>query len=299
MKNAKKIFQTLLIINSIQLAVGLCVWGYMSKSSIVEGQYFVFAAMGLMILSCMITLAGLYMAQKSSDNRFEESIRDLEELNTTLRAQRHDYLNHFQVIYGLMELEEYEEARKYLEPVFKDIMKAGRALKTAQPAVNALLQEKWKTAEDHGIEVYLEVRSDLSRLPIEAWNLCKVLANIIDNAIYALNSQQGTYIAAQESDEQTEEQAITAEKSWLPQLQIQITEEQERYYFAIANNGPMIPTELQEKIFRQGVTTKQEEGHGMGLYIVDRIVKEAGGKLDLQSSEERTVFHVVLPKKGQ
>ena len=37
----------------------------------------------------------------------------------------------------------------------------------------------------------------------------------------------------------------------------------------------------------------------MGLFIVDRIVKEAGGMLDLQSSEERTVFHVVLPKKGQ
>ena len=282
MKNTKKIVKTLFIINAIQLAVGLCIWGYMSKIISKGAGSIIFAAIGLMLLSSMITLVGLYLALKSSDNRFEESIRDLEELNTTLRAQRHDYLNHFQVIYGLMELEEYEEARKYLEPVFQDIMKAGRALKTSQPAVNALLQAKWKTAEDAGIEVYLEVRSDLSRLPVEAWNLCKVLANIIDNAIYVLR--------------QTKESGGLEISSRTPKLHIQITEEQEKYYFSISNNGPMIPVDMQEKIFRQGVTTKPGDGHGMGLFIAERIVREAGGKMELQSSPERTVFHVVLPK---
>ncbi len=259
MKNTKQIVQILLIINAIQLAVGLCIWGYLSKTTMESGEYIIFIAMGLMLLSSLVTLAGLYMALRNKDNQFVECLQDLEELNTTLRAQRHDYLNHFQVIYGLMELEEYEEARKYLSPVFKDIMKAGRALKTAQPAVNALLQAKWQAAEEQGIEVYLEVRSDLRQLPMEAWNLCKILANIIDNAIYVLKGQAGEAQPeeAQSREAQAGEKHMEASDS--SKLWLQITEEQDKYYFTIANNGPMIPIPMQEKIFRQGVTTKQGE----------------------------------------
>ena len=69
-------------------------------------------------------------------------MKNLENLNLKLRAQRHDYMNHLQVIYGLLELGEYEDAREYMEPVFKDITRVTRAMKTSQPAVNALLQAK-------------------------------------------------------------------------------------------------------------------------------------------------------------
>ena len=51
------------------------------------------------------------------------SYRDLERLNSDLRAQRHDYLNHLQVVYGLMELEEYDELKTYLAPIYKGMMK--------------------------------------------------------------------------------------------------------------------------------------------------------------------------------
>lgn len=277
MKQTKKIIRILFIINVLQLAVGLCTWGYLAKISAEDSNYILLLTMGLILLSSMMILAGLYLALRDSDNRMEESIHNLEELNTTLRVQRHDYLNHFQVIYGLMEMEEYEEARKYLEPVFKDICKVGKVLKTAQPAVNALLQAKMKTAEDNGIEMYLEIRSDLSRIPMEGWNLCKVLSNIIDNGIRALS---------EESDNSCKKE------KW---LRIQISEENAQYYICISNNGPQITEEVQAHIFRQGFSTKKEEGHGMGLYIVSQIVEQAGGHISVQSSPEHTAFHIMLP----
>lgn len=82
-------------------------------------------------------------------------MKNLENQNSKLREQRHDYLNQLQIVYGLLELEEYTEARDYLDPVFKDIMKVNRALKTSQPAVNALLQAKMDEAESQDIDFVL------------------------------------------------------------------------------------------------------------------------------------------------
>jgi sensor histidine kinase regulating citrate/malate metabolism len=173
-----------------------------------------------------------------------------------------------------MELKEYEEAKNYLDPVFKDIMKVSKALKTAQPAVNALLQAKLQAAEKNNIDMYLEVRSDLKNIAIEPWNLCKVLANIIDNAINALAE-------------------IPREKN----LYLEIGETKENYTFEIYNNGPQIPENQLEDIFEQGFTTKKEQGHGIGLFIVSRIVKEAGGTVSVTSTPERTCFTIEIPKK--
>lgn len=290
--NTKKIVRTLLIINALQLSTGLLAWSYIGKVSLEENDYFEFFIMGMLLLTSMIILVGLYLAWRSNDNQFEETLHDLESLNMTLRAQRHDYLNHFQVIYGLMELGEYEEARKYLEPVFKEINKVGKVLKTAQPAVNALLQAKLETAEKAGIEVYLDIHSDLKELPMEAWNLCKILANVIDNAIRALTERAAETLA---KEAQTTE-GSTAAIQQPPRMKIAISEEANAYYFTITDNGPEIPEGIRRNIYAPGVTTRKEEGHGMGLYIVKRILQEAGGKIEFQTTPENTSFYIMLPR---
>ena len=63
------------------------------------------------------------------------------------------------------------------------------------------------------------------------------------------------------------------------------------------NNGPKIPEEIRDSIFKKGFTTKKEEGHGMGLAIVSEIVNKAKGKIELKSDEEETVFTVSFGKE--
>ena len=41
----------------------------------------------------------------------EEALSMLEQQQATLRAQRHDFMNHIQVVYSLLELEEYGAAK--------------------------------------------------------------------------------------------------------------------------------------------------------------------------------------------
>ena len=226
------------------------------------------------LLLCIVVMLKLLYKLKYSYDALEESYRNLEQLNSTLRAQRHDYLNHLQVVYGMMELEEYEELHQYLEPVYKDMMKTGKALKTSKPAINALLKAKMGEAEGKGIDVYVEVKSDLKELHVADWEVCKVLSNLIDNGMTALEPTEG-------------------EKK----LQIDITETKEAYVFSIANNGPMIPEAQQEHIFKQGFTTKSGEGHGMGLYIVTTVLKENKGSISLTSNKNETTFVVEFKKR--
>ena len=49
--------------------------------------------------------------------------------------------------------------RSYIEQVYGDIQKVGRALKTAVPALNALLAAKLSDCDARGIQMRLDIRS--------------------------------------------------------------------------------------------------------------------------------------------
>jgi signal transduction histidine kinase len=66
---------------------------------------------------------------------------------------------------------------------------------------------------------------------------------------------------------------------------------------SVTDNGPGIPAEILPKIFQPYFTTKgAKQGTGLGLNIVQRLVKEAKGALQVQSRiGEGTTFTLYLP----
>lgn len=205
----------------------------------------------------------------------DQTIEAMSNLNITLRTQRHDFLNHLQVVYSLIEMEEYGEANEYIEQVYGRITAISRVMKTAVPAVNALLQVKAAACEQARVRMTLEITSKWETLEntMPAWEMCKVLSNLIDNAIDAMEKQ-------------------AAKKR---QLTISLTENLRQYCFCVSNSGTPIPEDMQESIFQPGITTKGE-GHGMGLYIVRKTIRGRGGDITLESNAERTAFSGYVPK---
>lgn len=71
---------------------------------------------------------------------------------------------------------------------------------------------------------------------------------------------------------------------------------------AIHNEGKVIPREEVSQMFepmRRGAGNDRDRRHlGLGLYIVDRIVKAHGGTVDVESSHAGTTFTVCLPRKA-
>lgn len=272
--SVRKLSRMLFLVNGLQFLVGVGILLGLHMDVIGQSEAVLDLSVALVLLSSLLSIAGLLSVTRYQNLSYAESMENLEGLNTKLREQRHDYLNQLQVVYGLLELEEYEEARNYLQPVFKDLMKVSRALRTSQPAVNALLQAKMEEAERQGIDFYLEVGTQLANLETEPWELCKILANLIDNAVTAVAGQEGER-----------------------RVMLRIGEIGSAYCFLVQNNGPQIPKEQQKLIFSRGYTTKKGEGHGMGLAIVSAALKEAGGRIEVESSEEETTFAVTLPKR--
>jgi len=201
----------------------------------------------------------------------DETVTQMTDLNHALRAQRHDFLNHLQVVYSLIEMGEYEEANRYIEQVYGDIQQVSKALKTACAPVNALLRAKMAEAEQKNVKVELTVHAAWDDLPIPAWEMCRVLSNLIDNALDAM--------------------ADTAS----PTLWIELNEDVRGYSFTVKNNGPAIPPEKQSAIFEAGVSGKGE-GRGMGLYIARETLRQAGGDLTVQSDDSLTAFTGQVPR---
>ena len=227
----------------------------------------------LPLLSSCVTILNLapVIRQNRDAEMLSQALESLEKLNHAQRAQRHDFLNHLQVVYSLIEMDDYAEAHDYIERIYADIQRTTGSVRTAHPAVNAIMQAKLSSAQNRGVAVTLNVTTRLEHLPIEAWELCRVIGNIVDNALTAMEGQ--------------------ADK----RLSVTFSEDLKNYRFTFENNGPAIEPSLWQRIFEPGFSTNSGE-RGMGLAICRDIFRDAGGALQVFSDASRTVFEGTLPK---
>jgi signal transduction histidine kinase len=63
---------------------------------------------------------------------------------------------------------------------------------------------------------------------------------------------------------------------------------------SVADTGPGIPKELQDRVFHPFFTTERN-GTGLGLAIAKRVVTAHKGNIWLESFPVGTVFHVQIP----
>ncbi len=202
------------------------------------------------------------------------SYENVKKLNLTLKAQRHDFINHIQVIYSLLQLNKKEEAQRYIIDLYSEIKNINSIIKTENAILNALLQSKIKKAEDYGIDISFEIDSDLERIKLKDWELSAILSNIIDNAIDACKDLP-------------EEMRI---------IEIDVFDDDIYHVFSVNNKGPVIDKNQIDEIFKPGFTTKGKGGNGLGLYIVDNIISKHGGTITVESNQrEGTTFKVRLP----
>ena len=82
------------------------------------------------------------------------------------------------------------------------------------------------------------------------------------------------------------------------QINIRVNRNKQLLIIEVTDNGPGIPTEMQEDIFVPFFTTKSS-GTGIGLSLSRQIIQMHGGNLSVQSIPyTETCFRIVLPTKS-
>jgi len=262
-----------IVINAVQIAAvwALAVTLMLSNTHDIQ-DVFILVVAALVSLGAALDIREAVAARRKSEeaDALGDMVGQMDELNRALRAQRHDFLNHLQVVYSLIEMEEYQEAGDYIEKIYGDMQSVSKALRTDSPAINALLRAKLAECESAGILTEVDTAGSWKSLPMPVWEFCRVLSNLMDNAMDALEH--------------------TANSS----LRVMLREDTHGYAFSVANNGPVIPEQDLRHIFEPGVSS-HGEGRGMGLYIVRRTLQKYGGEIHVTSEEGRTIFSGLVP----
>jgi PAS domain S-box-containing protein len=123
--------------------------------------------------------------------------------------------------------------------------------------------------DNRGLNLHTRLARQLPATPIDPTQIQQVLVNLIKNALQAM-TKGGT-------------------------LTLQTGEGTEGVWVSVADTGGGIPQEQINRIFEPFYTTKKK-GTGLGLMIVQRIVRAHGGRIELESQVGRgTTFRILLP----
>jgi two-component system, NtrC family, sensor kinase len=132
----------------------------------------------------------------------------------------------------------------------------------------------------HRLGISIQVECQYGQLPLVQCcpaQLNQVFMHVLNNAIDVLKQ-----------DEHQSEKKILVMTKVLENNRVQIQ---------IQDNGPGIPSEIQEKIFDPFFTTKPvDEGRGLGLSVSYRIIQEHLGQINVVSSSgQGACFMIELP----
>ncbi len=96
-----------------------------------------------------------------------------------ISLQRHDFLNHFQVISGLLQMNRGEQAREYLNNAAREITRLSRVVHLKAPETAAAILLAHYGAAERGINVEYTIETDLEGCTVPSEQLAQALEAIL------------------------------------------------------------------------------------------------------------------------
>jgi len=274
------------IIAILGLAVILIVLGFyyqyylQGEIPAIDQNFIIYSILLLILTAVMLSLTLtqklLFIAKQEKLFELQQyHIEQLQEMNKIIKTQRHDFVNHLQTVYGLMQLGEVEEAQSFIRELYTEVQISGEVLRLAIPELSALLLVKTGLATSRNISFRIEVRSDLSHLKVRPFDLVLIMGNLINNALEAV------------------ENLTAAERN----IQLQVFENS-RFFIIQTRNPGFIPPNLRNMIFTPGFSTKSDStDRGLGLASIKHLTETYKGFVVVSSHLHKgTCFTVGFPK---
>lgn len=123
-----------------------------------------------------------YMLINHNQKNQIDAYRDMKEVYDRQRKKMHDYKNQLGTIQTLIKGKDIKSALIFTEKLTESISVDMSAINTNHPVVNAVLNQKYYSAQEKKISMILKV-GDLHEIRLKEEEIVILLANLIDNAI--------------------------------------------------------------------------------------------------------------------
>ena len=195
-----------------------------------------------------------------------------------LRIMRHEQLNRMTTLSGLLHMGHYDEAIRYIQAQSEHAQELLDFISSRfrSPTLCGLLLGKATRAYEKGVELSFDPACRIDR-PLSSLmesELISIIGNLLDNAIEA------------------------TQRAELPHepVEVLIQLNARELMIEVADRGVGIRPDIRERIFERGVTTKTRGDHGIGLYLIEHYVTQAGGTIEVADNTPRgTIFTLFIP----
>lgn len=181
--------------------------------------------------------------------------KTLQILHDNIRAFKHDFSNIIAGIGGYVETEDIVGLKKYYKQLLQDCGQVNNLSSLNpdtinNPAVYAILANKYYKADNHGIKIYLECFIDFNNLNMDIYEFTRILGILMDNSIEAASECANKLI----------------------NVTIRNDVRRNRQLLIIENTYKDKNIDI-DKIYEKGFSTKPNNS-GLGLWEVDNILKK-------------------------
>lgn len=191
-----------------------------------------------------------------------------------LELIKHDFKNQLQIVYELLESNDYNNkisAREMVDSLSEDMNKLKGINFCKNSLVNTVLAVKKSHADEFGIDTSIQVNIP-EEITIEKVDLSSLFLNLFDNAIEACEKITDNQI----------KKCISIKASIISG------------YLVIKFENTTLKNRI-IKTYEVIKTTKENpKGHGYGLQIVNSIASKYDGNLDIDVQEDKFIVKVTL-----
>ncbi|MCA0971382.1 sensor histidine kinase [Halobacillus litoralis] len=229
------------------------------------------------------TIGAVIIFQDRTDvTQLAEELTGVKAFVEALRVQNHEHLNKLHTIAGLIQLDQNDQALTFVFETSEKQERLSRFLikNFKDYSLSGLLLSKVSRGKELGIEVEIDDQSRLNQYPplLDQHDFVLILGNLVENAFHAL-------------------EGVDREEKW---IDVSVYQDDHVCTISVEDNGQGIPSYWTDKVLEKGFTTKGENGSGIGLHLVKRIVDKGLGEVEIISDEgEGTSVMITFPMRWE
>lgn len=233
--------------------------------SSIEKMLILLSILSLILVGIFLSVDIFRQFKKTEEDKLKSRYNEvLEEYFEKMRADSHEYKNHLNAIYGVLQVGDYDQIKDLVKGYIQNVSNEDHLIELSKinnQLIRALIYSKISYATSIGINFKYYIKSSLKDISISDSELVIIMSNILNNAIEASSESDDKYV------------------------ELTLGKKDNKYNIVVKNsvNNEDVINVLE--MFNYGYSNKGDE-RGVGLYNVKTIVDNNGGEILVDVDEK-------------